>query len=186
MELALKLNKTDDSFIAAAIRQEEWAQKKIYEDHYPTMFPVCCRYANNDHDALDIMHDGFVKVYRHLAKYQVGTSLTAWIKRIMINTAIDYYRKEKRRQTSDLDTVYDVSSPDHDVVSVMSADEIIECLNDLTPAYRTVFNLYVVEGFSHKEIADQLNITESTSRSNLVKARNNLKLLLQEKGIVHV
>ena len=101
----------------------------------------------------------------------------------MINTAIDHYRKMARRRTEDIETAYAVKSNDPDVISQMSANEIMKSLQQLTPAYRSVFNLYVIEGYAHKEIAEILNITESTSRSNLVKARSKLKkILLAQNG----
>jgi len=102
----------------------------------------------------------------------------------MINTSIDYYRKEKRRRTDSLDNAYAVSSKNVDAVSDMSAQEIIKALQSISTAYRSVFNLYVIEGYSHKEVAELLNITESTSRSNLVKARTKLKHLLAVQGFV--
>jgi RNA polymerase sigma-70 factor (ECF subfamily) len=145
------------------------------------MFSVCRRYANNEEDALDILHDGFIKVFKNIDKYQVGTSLGSWIKRVMINTAIDYYRKETRRRSVDIDDAKTVASDDPDALSNISAEEIIGLLQHLSPAYRSVFNLYIVEGYSHKELAELLDITESTSRSNLVKARAKLKELIALK-----
>ena len=147
------------------------------------MMPLCQRYATNKEDALDILHEGFIKVFRHIHKYQMGTSLNAWIKRIMINTAIDYYRKSVRRRTEDLDTAFSVKSKDPNAINFLSAEEIVSCLNELSPSYRAIFNLYVIEGYSHREIADQLGISESTSRSNLVKARAKLKALLIAKSV---
>jgi RNA polymerase sigma-70 factor (ECF subfamily) len=149
------------------------------------MYPVCLRYATDEDEALDILHEGFIKVFRYIAKYQIDTSLTAWIKRIMINTAIDYYRKKSRRRVEDIDTAKAVFSDIPDAVSMISAEEIIEALQALSPAYRSVFNLYIIEGYSHKEVAELLNITESTSRSNLVKARQKLRNLLSDKGITN-
>ena len=126
-------------------------------------------------DALDILHEGFIKVFRNIGKYQPGTSLSAWIRRIMVNTAIDYYRKSVRRRTEDIEQAFQVHSGDPDAVSQCTEKEILAAVQELSPAYRAVFNLYVIEGYSHKEIADALHITESTSRSNLVKARTKLK-----------
>ena len=100
------------------------------------------------------------------------------MRRIVINTAIDYYRMQSRRRTDDLETAFDVQTSEPDAISKLTVQEIIKCIQQLSPAYRSVFNLYVVEGFSHREIADILTITESTSRSNLVKARSKLKDLL--------
>lgn len=178
MDVALSIKYKEDGFIKACARKERWAQKKLYEENYSSMMGVCLRYANNEDDAMDILHEGFIKVFKNISKYQVGTSLSAWIRRIMVNTAIDFYRKSIRRRTEDLEHAYDVGSADVDAISQCSEKEIMEAVQKLSPAYRTVFNLYVVEGYSHKEIGDLLGITESTSRSNLVKARGKLKLLL--------
>ncbi len=183
MELTLNIQESEKDFIRACVLNEEWAQKKIYEEHYSIMYPVCLRYANDAEEALDILHEGFIKVFRHIGKYSVGTSLKAWIKRIMVNTAIDYYRKKSRRRTSDLDDARGVEVGGSDAVSDMATQEILLALQELSPAYRQVFNLYIIEGYSHKEVADKLNISESTSRSNLVKARQKLKSILLSKGI---
>jgi len=185
MDIAINLHNQEQNLIIACIKQERWAQKKLYEDHYNKMIGVCMRYANNREDAKDILHEGFIKVYKNLKKYKPGTSLNAWIKRIMVNTAIDYYRKMKRRRTQDIDDAKDVKNLDPDVLSEMAAEEILLALQELTPAYRSVFNLYIIEGFSHREISEQLGISESTSRSNLVKARTKLKNLLIDKGLVN-
>lgn len=178
MEIALPANFDEGSLIQACIRNEKWAQKAIYEEYYGSMMGVCLRYSNNKDDALDILHEGFIKVFRHIHKYKPGTSLSAWIRRVMVNTAIDYYRKSIRRRTEDIAEAHHLSSPDADAISQFSEKEILRAIQRLTPAYRTVFNLYVIEGYSHKEIAEHLNITESTSRSNLVKARSKLKEML--------
>ncbi len=185
MDIALNLQQKEKDFISACIRKERWAQKQLYETHYSQMMGVCLRYSNNKEDALDILHEGFIKVFKNIAKYQPGTSLSAWIRRIMVNTSIDYYRKSIRRRTEDIEQAYHVSSNDADVVSQCTEKEILAAVQTLSPAYRTVFNLYVIEGYSHKEIADQLDITESTSRSNLVKARIKLKEILAIKHIDH-
>lgn len=178
MDLSISIRQDESTFIGACILKESWALKMLYEEYYPVMLPVCQRYSNNQSDALDILHDGFIKVFKNLEKYQVGTSLTAWIKRIMVNTAIDFYRRETKRRTYDLAQAVTVSSDDHDVISKLNANDLLNALQQLSPAYRSVFNLYVIEGYSHKELADTLNITESTSRSNLVKARAKLREII--------
>lgn len=185
MDIALKLQHEETDFITACVNKERWAQKKLYEDHYSKMMGVCLRYSNNREDALDIMHEGFLKVFNHISKYQPGTSISAWIRRIMVNTSIDFYRKAIRRRTEDLEKAYDLSINDADAISQCTEKEILSAIQTLSPAYRAVFNLYVIEGYSHKEIADQLGITESTSRSNLVKARSKLKAILAKNYIEH-
>lgn len=181
MEITLPLEHDEQSVIKACARKERWAQKVVYESYYGKMMGVCLRYSNNSDDALDILHEGFIKVFKHIARYQPNTSLSAWIRRIMVNTAIDYYRKTIRRRTEDLDTAYDLSTSDADAISKASEREILAAVQELSPAYRTVFNLYVIEGYSHKEIGEKLEITESTSRSNLVKARMKLKETLRAR-----
>ncbi|HMN88698.1 MAG TPA: RNA polymerase sigma factor [Saprospiraceae bacterium] len=181
MDFALYLQTKEGDLIKACIRKERWAQQLLYEEYYSSMMGVCLRYANNEEDALDILHEGFIKVFKHIARYQPGTSLNSWIRRIMVNTSIDYYRKSIRRRTEDLETAYELSAQDADAVSQCSEHQILEAVQQLSPAYRTVFNLYVIEGYSHKEIADMLTITESTSRSNLVKARLKLKEILMSR-----
>ncbi len=181
MDIVFPIENEETNLIQACARKERWAQKVLYENFYGKMMGVCLRYSNNSEDALDILHEGFIKVFRHIGRYQPGTSLNAWIRRIMVNTAIDFYRKNIRRRTEDLDTAYDISTKDADAVSRATEQEILEAVQELSPAYRTVFNLYVIEGFSHKEIGQALDITESTSRSNLVKARMKLKDALSAK-----
>ncbi len=181
MNLILDLSYSEENFINACIAKDGVALKKLYEDHYPMMYPVCKRYANNDEDALDILHDGFIKVFKNIDKYQVNTSLAAWIKRVMVNTSIDYYRRETRRRASDIEDAKHLASDTPDALSNISAEEIINLLQHLSPAYRSVFNLYVIEGYSHIELANLLGISESTSRSNLVKARTKLRDLLAKK-----
>jgi RNA polymerase sigma-70 factor (ECF subfamily) len=183
--ITLPLDYAEEQFIQACIRKEMWAQKKLYEEFYPSMMGVCLRYAGAEEDALDILHEGFIKVFKNIGKYQPGTSLAAWIRTIMVNAAIDYYRKMLRRRTEDIEHAYQVHTDDADAVSQFTEREILDAIQQLTPAYRTVFNLYVIEGYAHKEIADMLNITESTSRSNLVKARLKLQDALAAKSKIN-
>lgn len=176
MDFALNLERVEQDFISALSRQERWAQQRLYEEHYGKMMGVCLRYAGSRDEALDLLHEGFIKVFQNITRYKPGTALHAWMRTIMVNTCIDYYRRQARRRTEDIDTAYSLSDEDSpDVLSNMTEQEILAAVQTLSPAYRAVFNLYVVEGFSHKEIGDALNITESTSRSNLVKARTKLQ-----------
>lgn len=179
MDITLSMANHESDIIAACRRQERWAQQQLYEQFYGKMMGVCMRYANSEDEALDFLHEGFMKVFRHISKYQSGTSLNAWIRRIMVNTCIDAYRKRVRRRTEDIEAAHGITSKDADAVSQCSEREILEAIQSLSLAYRTVFNLYVIEGYSHKEISESLGISESTSRSNLVKARAKLKLLLK-------
>lgn len=172
------MHNNEQEFIQACIRKERWAQQKLYEDHYSQLMAVCLRYAKDQSEALDILHEGFIKAFRNIHKYQPGTSIKAWLRRIMVNTSIDYYRKMVRRRTEDIEEVYDMEGYDPGIIDKLSSEEILALVQTLSPSYRVVFNMYIVEGYSHKEIAEELGITESTSRSNLVKARNKMKELM--------
>jgi len=181
MGISIQLGLSEEEFITALINREKWAQKAVYEEMYSDLLLVCLRYASNNQDALDILHDGFIKVFRNISKYKVGTSFESWLRRIMINTSIDYYRREKRRWTEDIENAHHLSGPSDGAIEQMGEKEILQAIQSLSPAYRMVFNLYVIEGYSHREIADVLNINESTSRSNLVKARSKLRDIVELK-----
>lgn len=178
----MAIKEQEQDFILACVRKERWAQQKLYEDHYGLLMSVCLRYSKDKDEAMDILHEGFIKIFKNIKKYKPGTSLTAWMKRIMVNTSIDYYRKMVRRRTEDISEAFDLSSNNPDALSEMSSQEILEAVQTLTPAYRLVFNMYVLEGYSHKDIADQLGISESTSRSNLVKARMKLRVFINKRN----
>jgi RNA polymerase sigma factor (sigma-70 family) len=178
MSITISLENRERDFIEACVAKERWAQKQLYVENYSVLMGVCLRYSSSQDDAMDILHESFIKILNNIHRYQPGTSLIAWMRRIVVNTAIDYYRMQTRRRTDDLETAYDIQTHDPDALSKLTVQEIIKCIQQLSPAYRSVFNLYVIEGYSHKEVADLLDITESTSRSNLVKARVKLKELL--------
>ena len=168
----------EQSVVSACARGERWAQKLLYETYFSMLLHVCTRYAANQSEAMDLLHEGFIKVFKNISRYQPDTSLGAWMRRLMVNTCIDTYRKEIRRRTEDIDASFNLSTEEADAVSQCSEQDILAAIQKLSPVYRAIFNLYAIDGLSHKEIADQLGITESTSRSNLVKARQKLKQLL--------
>ncbi|MBN8682634.1 MAG: sigma-70 family RNA polymerase sigma factor [Chitinophagales bacterium] len=175
MDLSIAINNTDTLLVEALVRRERWAQQQVYEHYYGKMMGICLRYAGSRDEALDLLHEGFIKVFQNIGRFKPGTSLPAWIRTIIVNTCIDYYRKNNRRRTEEISDAYQLSDDAPDVLSGLTEKEILEAVQSLSPAYRAVFNLFVVEGYSHREIADALQITESTSRSNLVKARIKLQ-----------
>lgn len=159
-------------------------QKMLYERFYGSMMVVCMRYTYDREEARDVLHEAFMKVYRNLHKFEQGTNLGAWIRRIMINTAIDHYRKQAKRPNL-VEINHAVHEVDmHDVVADLGAQEILAMVQKLSPAYRMVFNLYVIEGYSHKEVGKMLGISEGTSKSNLAKARAKLqRMILESRNI---
>lgn len=139
---------------------------------------ICLRYSRSSDEAVEILNDGFMKIFAKLSMYSRGLSFKGWIRKIMINSAIDYFRRNERHyQSLDISHIQDESLSEN-VLDQLSAEEIISFIQRLPPSYRMVFNLYVIEGFHHEEIANQLNITVGTSKSNLSIARNKLKKML--------
>lgn len=181
-----------NGIIDGCIAGERRSQQRVYELFYGKMMAVCLRYTKNHDQAKDILQDGFIKVFRSMEKFNREGSFEGWIRRIMVNTAIDYFRRAKNaylllgeeRSIEDFgdqdeeDTLQDET--EEEMLDLRPAD-VINAMQKLTPAYRTVFNLYVFEEMTHKEIAELLGINIGTSKSNLAKAKNNLKKLLKQE-----
>lgn len=165
------------------------SQKQLYAMFYSYLMSICMRYAKNNDDAVEILNDGFLKIFREIGKFcSIHNSLNAdfkgWIKRIVIYTAIDHYRKyDKHNHHAEItDAQLDTIDADESQLAKISYKEIIACVQQLSPAYRTVFSLFVLDGFSHEEIGEQLGIAIGTSKSNLSKARQHLQKMLLAKN----
>jgi RNA polymerase sigma-70 factor (ECF subfamily) len=174
-----------DAVVDGCLAGDRRSQQRVYELFYGKMMAVCLRYTKNHDQAKDILQDGFIKVFRSMEHFNRAGSLEGWVRRIMVNTAIDYFRRSRHsylllgedRNMEDFEDLPEEDAPEDDLPDLKPAD-VINALQKLTPAYRTVFNLYVFEEMTHKEIADLLGINIGTSKSNLAKAKNNLKRLL--------
>jgi RNA polymerase sigma-70 factor (ECF subfamily) len=151
-------------------------QEALYKRFAPKMYAVCLRYANNADDAQDLLQEGFIKVYRNLGKYRGDGSFEGWIRRIFVNTSIEYFRKKSAVLTG-LSEREEKTIEDADISALdqLAEKDIIRFIQELSPGYKTVFNLYVVEGYSHREIADMLGISEGTSKSQLARAKGILQ-----------
>ncbi|HMU46918.1 MAG TPA: RNA polymerase sigma factor [Chitinophagaceae bacterium] len=174
-------------------RNKRESQKIIYNSFYGYAMAICDRYANKQEDALEILNDGFLKIFREIHHYQpayadVISSFKGWLKKIMVYTAIDHYRKNQKHQVvTQLDNVvYQVEAVSEDAIDKLSYEEIIRAIQELSPGYRTVFNLFVLEGLSHEEIGNQLGISTGTSKSNLSKARRQLQKILFKQNETEV
>jgi RNA polymerase sigma-70 factor (ECF subfamily) len=153
-------------------------QEELYNRFAPKMYAVCLRYANNADDAQDLLQEGFIKVYKNLHRFRAEGSFEGWIRRVFVNSSIEHFRKKSLQ----LSTVSDkeentIENSDISALDTMAEKDIIRLIQELSPGYRTVFNLYVVEGYSHKEIGEKLGISEGTSKSQLARA----KAILQKK-----
>lgn len=161
-------------------------QQMLYKQMYSKMLTICYRYSKRPEEAKDLLQDGFIKVFEKINKFNFKGSLEGWIRRIMVNNAIDYYRKNKNKYAIsethvEEDMLVDENEDDENLFKELNAKEILACVQELSPSYKVVFSMFVLDGFSHKEIAEELNISEGTSKSNLAKAKRNLRELLEEK-----
>lgn len=137
---------------------------------------ICVRYCKNFDEAKEIANDGFMKVFQKINQYREDTSFQAWLRRIMINASIDHYRRElKHNNQAPIERAYDQKTAGGGIVEDLSYEELIGLVQQLSPAYRAVFNLYAIDGYTHHEIGKILGISEGTSKSNLMKARENLR-----------
>lgn len=177
-------DKLSDRLLKACIQGDRKAQRKLFEQLAPKMFPVCLRYMNNREMAEDVLQDGFVTLFSKLDSYSGTGSFEGWARKIFVNTALMQLRRnDVLRESDNLDDAWDIGSPDPSPIQEIGYKELLELIAELPPGFRTVFNMYVIEGYSHKEIADELGISENTSRSQLQRARVILqKKILEKQG----
>jgi RNA polymerase sigma-70 factor (ECF subfamily) len=151
-------------------------QEELYSRFSPRMYAVCLRYAGNSEEAEDILQEGFIKIFKKLDSFRSEGSFEGWIRRIFVNTAIEHFRRKKYMTPVTEKEENTIEGNYTSVLDDMAAKDILALVQELSPGYRTVFNMYVVEGYTHKEIADMLNISEGTSKSQLSRA----KVILQD------
>ena len=157
------------------------AQKALYDTYARKMMSVCLRYGSNRETAEDLLQEGFIKVFSALGSFDGSGSFEGWMRRIFVNTALEYLRKNDiLKESVEIDNTEVLQEVDYSAIERISADELMELIAELPPGFRTVFNMFVIEGYSHKEIGDALGITESTSRSQLTRAKRLLQKKLEE------
>jgi RNA polymerase sigma-70 factor (ECF subfamily) len=164
-----------DNIIEGCLKGDRKSQETLYKMFSNRMFGLCLQYANNHDDACDILQEGFIKVFRKMDQFSGKGSFEGWVRRIMINTALERYRSQlhlyplTESMTTKHEAVYE------EVLGRMSAADLLKFVQELPPRYRMVFNMYAIEGYSHKEIAEMMEITVGTSKSNLSRARDILQ-----------
>lgn len=181
-------NKNDvGRLVNNCIKGDRLSQEVFYKNFYSKMMAICARYAYNTDEAKDILHDGFIKIFNKLPGFKNEGSLEGWVRRIMVNNAIDHVRKRKETFISiDNENIFENIRNDSDeeaeneMFITIKAELLLKLIQKLTPAYRTVFNMYVIENYSHKEIAEILGINIGTSKSNLAKAKIKLREFYKE------
>jgi len=168
---------TEKRLIQESLAGDQLAFRTLYEQLSPKMYTVALRYMNSDHDAQDVLQDAFIRIYRKLSSFRFAGSFEGWCRRIVVHTAIEHLRKSKSAQFGDIEDVQEGVDPKS--LSNLQLADLMKAIAALPDGYRTVFNMYVIEGFSHKEIAEQLEISESTSKTQLFKARNQLQKVIK-------
>jgi RNA polymerase sigma-70 factor (ECF subfamily) len=162
--------------IKACIKGDRKAQKHLYQLFADKMFGVCLRYADDADEAKDILQDGFIKVFLNLKQFNHKGSFEGWVRRIMVNTALEKFRDKSYLFAVNMEQGYESKDSEYDhILSELAVQDLLKLIQELSPQYRMVFNLYAIEGYSHKEICEMLNIKEGTSKSNLSRAREILK-----------
>jgi RNA polymerase sigma factor (sigma-70 family) len=151
-------------------------QEELYRRFSPRMYAVCLRYASNAEEAEDILQEGFIKIFKKLDSFRGDGSFEGWIRRIFVNTAIEHFRRKRYLMPVTEKEENTIEGKYTSVLDELGAKDIMALIQELSPGYRTVFNMYVVEGYTHKEIADMLGISEGTSKSQLSRA----KVILQD------
>jgi len=173
--------------VKACIKGNRKAQKQLYQLFADKMFGVCMRYADDVDEAKDILQDGFIKVFMTLEQFNHKGSFEGWVRRIMVNTALEKFRDKNYLFAVNMEQGYESRDKEYDhILSELAAKDLLKMVQELSPQYRMVFNLYAIEGYSHKEICEMLNIKEGTSKSNLSRAREILKEKIKKNSDVKI
>jgi RNA polymerase sigma-70 factor (ECF subfamily) len=172
---------SESDLIKGCIEGKPEMQKLLYDRFSSKMYGVCLRYTENNEDANDLMQEGFIKVYKSLSKFRAEGSFEGWIRRIFVNTSIEHYRKKVKLYKVTEVQENTIEDEQIDAFDSLATKDILNIVNELSPGYRQVFNMHVVEGYSHKEIADLLGITEGTSKSQLARAKGVLKKIIETR-----
>lgn len=171
--------------LKGCLRNQAAAQQELYYRYSPKMLSVCYRYAKSREDAEDMLQEGFIKVFGQLKQFQNRGALEGWIRKIIVHTCINNLKKNKKfTESVDLIHASGVHIREDNVPSIVQAKQVVECIRMLPIGYRTVLNLFAVEGYSHREIAGMLDIEESTSRSQYTRAKAMLEEILVKKHIL--
>ena len=167
------MKNNDSELIEGCIRNDRKSQKELYERYSSKMLGVCFRYTNSTEEAEDAMVEGFMNVFTHIASYRQECALETWIRKIMVNSALSHLRQRNKHLNISIEETV-IEEQDNSIVKPeekFAAEDLMKLIQKMPDGYRVVFNLFAVEGFSHKEIAEQLNISESTSKSQFFRAR---------------
>jgi RNA polymerase sigma factor (sigma-70 family) len=176
---------TEEALLQACLKNQPAAQQELYSKYSPKMLAVCYRFARNREDAEDMLQEGFIRVFTQIHQFQSKGSFEGWIRRIIVHTCINHLKKHKKFNDSvDITQAHTLQVREDSVPSIIQAKQVIECIRMLPIGYRTVLNLFAIDGYSHREISTMLDIEESTSRSQYTRAKAMLEQILVQKKII--
>ena len=174
----------EPTLVKKCLKRDQRAQKELFDKYSPKMMGVCLRYMKNKEQAEDALQDGFVKVFSKLNLYKGKGSLEGWVRRVLVNTCLDQIRKKvKLNMNVSMDEVEYMIEHNGYIIEGLSAKDLLEMVNSMPDGYRVVFNMFAIEGYSHKEIAKELGVSENTSKSQYLRARGYLRIKMEEQGI---
>jgi len=174
-------NLSEDDIINGCLNKDRKMQEILYHRFSSKMFTVCLRYCKDTEDAQDLLQDGFVKIFKNLDKYRGEGSFEGWIRRIFVNTSIEHFRRSvKNFPVTEMKEI-SIEDASWNALDNLAEKEIIKMIQELSPGYRQVFNMYVIEGYSHRDISEILGVSEGTSKSQLARAKAILKKMVEEK-----
>ncbi|MDX2048847.1 MAG: sigma-70 family RNA polymerase sigma factor [Chitinophagaceae bacterium] len=176
---------TEEAMLYGCLHNDAVSQQELYNRFSPKMLSVCYRYAKSREDAEDMLQEGFIKIFTQIHQFQSRGALEGWVRKIVVHTCINNLKKNKKFSESvDIIHATGIQVKEENIPSILQAKQVIECIRMLPLGYRTVLNLYAIEGYSHKEIAAMLDIEESTSRSQYTRAKAMLEDILLKKNIL--
>jgi RNA polymerase sigma-70 factor (ECF subfamily) len=176
---------TEQAILAGCLKNDPVAQRELYNRYSPKMLSVCYRFAQSREDAEDMLQEGFIKVFTQIQTFQNKGAFEGWVRRIIVHTCINFLKKYKKfNENIDLAYAGYLQVKEETMPSIMQAKQVVECIRLLPLGYKTVLNLYALEGYNHKEIAEMLDIEESTSRSQYTRAKAMLEGILVKKKIL--
>ena len=172
---------SESDLIQGCINGDRQMQELLYQRFSPKMYTVCLRYSGNTEDARDLLQEGFIKIFKNLSKYRGDGSFEGWIRRIFVNTSIEHFRKKVHLQNVTETQERMIEDKEWNVLDNLAEKDIMKMIHELSPGYKAVFNMHVIEGYSHKEIGEMLGINEGTSKSQLARAKMVLKKMLHDR-----
>ncbi len=177
---------TEEAILSGCLQNDAAAQRELYTRYSPKMLSVCYRFAHNREDAEDMLQEGFIKVFSQIHTFQNKGAFEGWVRRIIVHTCINHLKKNKKfHESVDIIHATGLQVREESIPSIVQAKQVVECIRLLPLGYRTVLNLYAIEGYSHKEISGMLDVEESTSRSQYTRAKQMLEDILIRKSIIH-